>query len=257
MKTRSHATFRSVIALMLREMSTRYGKTPGGYLWAILEPIAAISIMALAFSIMLRSPSLGNSFILFYASGFLPFNIYQSVSVMSARSILFSRPLLFYPSVTWMDAILARFLLNTLTGYLIAFVVMSGVLALSDTAVVLRAGPILSAMVLSALMGLSVGTMNCLIMGLYPTWDVIWSIATRPLFIISGIIFIYEDLPRAVQNILWFNPLVHITGLFRSGVFPMYSPNYISIVYVMGWILVPMVVGMIGLRRYHRDILNG
>lgn len=248
---------RSVIALMLREMSTRYGKTPGGYIWAIVEPLAAIAIMSVAFSILLRSPSLGNSFILFYASGFLPFNIYQAVSVMTARSIVFSKPLLQYPSVTWVDAILARFLLNTLTSYLVAFLVMSIIISLTDTSVVLQAGPIMEAMILGAVLGLGVGTLNCLIMGLIPTWDIIWSLITRPLFIVSGVIFIYEDLPRVVQNILWYNPLFHITGLMRMGVYPMYSPQYISIPYILTCALVPLFFGLLFLRRYYRDILNG
>ena len=31
-KTRSYATGRTIMALVLREMSTRYGRTPGGYI---------------------------------------------------------------------------------------------------------------------------------------------------------------------------------------------------------------------------------
>ena len=34
---RSFASLRSILALMLREMSTRYGRTPGGYIWAIVN----------------------------------------------------------------------------------------------------------------------------------------------------------------------------------------------------------------------------
>ncbi|WP_260008654.1 hypothetical protein [Leisingera sp. M527] len=63
-------------------MSTRYGRTPGGYLWAILEPMAAILFLAIGFSLVIRSPSLG-SFLLFYATGFLPFNLYQSISALA------------------------------------------------------------------------------------------------------------------------------------------------------------------------------
>ncbi|MDJ0823602.1 MAG: sugar ABC transporter permease, partial [Paracoccaceae bacterium] len=37
-RRRRFATARAVMALMLREMSTSFGRSPGGYLWAILEP---------------------------------------------------------------------------------------------------------------------------------------------------------------------------------------------------------------------------
>lgn len=247
---------RSIVALILREMSTRYGDKPGGYIWALVEPFGAIVIMAVAFSLMLRSPSLGNSFILFYATGFLPFNIYQGVSLMTARSLQFSKPLLAYPSVTWMDAILARFILNALTGSLITYLLLMAILATTDTAVVLEVGPIVLAMLMAAFLGLGVGILNSFLMGIIPTWDVIWSIVTRPLFIVSGVIFIYEDLPRTVQSFIWFNPLIHITGLMRSGIFPTYAPNYVSYVYVLACILIPMALGLVLLRRYYRDILN-
>ena len=33
-------SFRVFAALMLREMITRYGRSFGGYLWAVIEPMA-------------------------------------------------------------------------------------------------------------------------------------------------------------------------------------------------------------------------
>ena len=32
-------TFRTISALIMREMQTTYGRSPGGYLWAVLEPV--------------------------------------------------------------------------------------------------------------------------------------------------------------------------------------------------------------------------
>ncbi|MFT7592933.1 MAG: capsular polysaccharide transport system permease protein, partial [Paracoccaceae bacterium] len=80
------------MALILREMSTRYGRTPGGYIWSILEPLAAILVLSVGFSLVMRTPSLGTSFLLFYATGYLPFNLYQTVSGTVSKSILFSKP---------------------------------------------------------------------------------------------------------------------------------------------------------------------
>lgn len=57
-------SMRSVSALMLREMSTRYGRTPGGYIWAILEPLGMIIILGLAFALLVRVPAMGTSFLL-------------------------------------------------------------------------------------------------------------------------------------------------------------------------------------------------
>ena len=253
---RRFATLRTVLALMLREMSTRYGRTPGGYAWAILEPLGAILVLSVGFSLVIRNPPIGTSFILFYASGYMPFDLYQTLSNTVARAINFSKPLLKYPAVTWLDATLARFLLNGLTGVLIAILLLSGILAVVDSRTVLNLPPVIEAMTLSMLLGLGVGMINCALMGLFPLWEVIWSILTRPLFIASGILFLYDTLPPLAQEILWFNPLIHVTGLMRTGFYATYTASYVSHIYVVGVSLGLLAMGLILMGRYHRDILN-
>ncbi len=60
-------TLRVIFALMVREMATRYGRSWGGYFWALAEPVGTIAILSLAFSQFIRTPALGDSFMLFYA----------------------------------------------------------------------------------------------------------------------------------------------------------------------------------------------
>lgn len=255
-QSRSFPTGRTIFALILREMSTKYGRNPGGYVWALVEPLGAIIVLSFGFSLLMRAPSLGSSFLLFYATGYMPFSVYQTISTSTMRAISFSKPLLQYPAVTWLDAILARFLLNLLTGILVAYLLLSGIISFVDTGVVLDFQPIVGSMLLAAMLGLGIGALNCALSGLNPTWDIVWSIATRPLFIVSAILYIMEDMPTYVQNVLWWNPLVHITGLMRAGFFPTYQPQYISGTYVMLISLIALFVGMVLLGRYHKDILN-
>jgi capsular polysaccharide transport system permease protein len=250
------ATVRNILALMLREMSTRYGRTPGGYIWAVVEPVAAIMFLSLGFSLLLRTPSLGTSFILFYASGYLVMHFYNSLSGPIAKSIDFSKSLLRYPAVSWIDAMMARFILNCLTGIAIAVLLLTVILSVIDVSIVFYLPPIIEAFLLAALLGVGVGALNCCLFGLFPIWEVVWSILTRPLFIASGVIFIYEDLPAFAQDILWWNPIFHLTGLARSGFYTTYSPTYIDILYVLKFSLITLALGLLLTRRYNREILN-
>jgi len=254
--SRRFASTRTVIALVLREMSTRYGRTPGGYLWGIVEPLAAILILSVAFSLVMRTPSLGTSFLLFYATGYLPFNLYQTLSNTISRAIGFSKPLLKYPAVTWVDAVIARFLLNSLTSILITALLLTGILLIIDSRTVLDFPPIVTAMGLAMILGLGIGVLNCALSGLFPIWDMVWSIITRPLFLASGVIFIYEDLPPLAREILWYNPLIHVTALMRTGFYSTYAAAHVSEIYVLSVALICLVMGLILLGRYHRDILN-
>jgi capsular polysaccharide transport system permease protein len=253
---RTFPTLRTITALILREMTTRYGRNPGGYIWAIAEPLGAIIILSVAFSLLLRAPSLGTSFILFYSTGYLAFNIYQNLATTMARAIEFSRPLLMYPVVKWIDALLARFILNFLTALLVGYILLTGIIIWTETRLVLDMPALMRTIGMAACLGFGIGILNCALIGLYPTWAIIWSILTRPLFIMSGVIYVYEDLPRFAQNILWYNPLIHITAEARVAFYPTYSPNFISEVYVMTWAFVSATIGLILLTRFHRDILN-
>jgi ABC-type polysaccharide/polyol phosphate export systems, permease component len=58
----SFASFRAIMALILREIATTYGRSPGGYVWAVLEPAAGIALLTLIFSAGFRSPPLGTVF---------------------------------------------------------------------------------------------------------------------------------------------------------------------------------------------------
>lgn len=250
------AATRTTIALMLREMSTRYGRTPGGYLWAIIQPIGVIGMMSLAFSMVLSTPPLGVSFVLFYASGYLPFSVYKSIESSVSGAIKFSRALLDYPAVKWIDAALARFFLNALTGYLVIYLLLTGILVSIESQGFPDVVPVIQALGLVSLLGLGIGLVNCALFGLFPIWEKLWSIATTPLFIASGVLFTYDSLPRAAQEVLWYNPLIHIIGLMRRGIYPTYSGQYISQLYVLGLSLALVFLGVVLLGRYHRDILD-
>ncbi|TRD15446.1 ABC transporter permease [Palleronia caenipelagi] len=253
---RSFKTWRTVSALIMREMATTYGRSPGGYIWAILEPVGGLAIMTIAFSVMLRSPALGTSFPLFYATGLLPFMMYSDVALKLGQSIRFSRQLLFYPAVTYADAIVARFLLNTLTHLMVFYIIMTGLMWFYDTRNILDYAAILNALGMAMVVGLGVGTLNCFLLTRFGLWERIWAIVNRPMFLMSGIFFLYDNLPEPFRSYLWLNPLIHVTGEMRRGFYASYDATYVSHTYVYGFGLTALCIGFIFLSRYHRVLLN-
>ena len=71
------AALRVVSALVVREMGTSFGRSAGGYFWAVVEPLGGIVLLAIAFSMALSTPPMGTSFMLFYATGIVPFGMYN------------------------------------------------------------------------------------------------------------------------------------------------------------------------------------
>ena len=253
---RRFKTSRTVLALMLREMSTSYGRSPGGYLWAVLEPVGGLAVMTIAFSLAFRSPALGDNFPLFYATGYLPFMMYSDLVAKIGHSIRFSKPLLFYPAVTFVDAIIARLLLNALTHLMVFYILMSGIMLAFDTGNILDYPAILNALGMALALGLGIGTLNCFLLMRFPIWEQVWVIISRPLFIISAIFFLFESIPLPYRDYLWYNPLIHVTGEMRRGFYATYDGAYINPLYVYMISVVAFTIGLIFLSRYHRVLLN-
>ena len=240
----------------MREISTTYGRSPGGYLWAVVEPVAGIALLTLAFSMAFRSPPLGTSFAMFYAAGILPLLMYADISGKLAQTAQFSRALLSYPRVTFVDALLARFILNVLTQLTVHFLVLGFVLVYLSPGAVLDLSKIAQAYGFTIALALGVGTLNSFLTCAFPVWQTAWAILNRPLFLISCVFFIFESIPTPYADVLWFNPLVHIAGVMRDGFYPFYRPTYVSLLYPLGVSALLTLTGLLLLNRFHRDMLD-
>ncbi len=253
---RKMASTRAMMALILREMSTAYGRSPGGYVWTILEPVGGLLLLSLVFSFLLRTPPLGTSFLVFYATGMLPYIGYNSLSNKTAMAIRFSKPLLAYPSVTYVDAIVARIILETMTQLIVGLIIFTAALMWTGEAVSLNFRAISLAVAMTLALGVGVGLLNSFLNSMFPVWATLWAVLNRPMFLISGIFFLVDPLPEQYRTILLYNPLVHVISMMRSGFYATYDAPYASPLYVFAFAIIPAVLGMLLLHRYHKDILE-
>ena len=241
---------------MIREMSTSYGRSYFGYLWTLLEPLGGIAILSIAFSMILVSPSVGDNFALFYATGFLPFTMFHKVQLNVSKAIEQNRQLLFYPEVGYTDAIFGRLILTATTELVGSIVILSGIILLFGIRLYIELPGVALSLAAAMILGLGVGTVNSVLQYILPSWANLWSIATRPLFIISGIFYTFDTLPLWARESLWYNPLIHIIGQMRKGVYNIYHGDYVTILYpiLLGGGL--FLLGLILLRNFAKGMIN-
>lgn len=245
---------RVLAALMVREMITRYGRSWGGYFWAILEPLGVIAILTFTFSQFIKTPPLGASFALFYATGYIPFHFFSEISNAAGTAVQLNRPLLQFPMVTPIDTVLARFLLSFLTLIVVSVILFWGIFLIIDQPMQLSLPKVVVAFVGAALLGLGVGCLNAFLFAMLPVWRQIWGILTRPLFIISCVFFTFQSLPETIQALLWWNPLVHAVGGAREGFYPIYDASYVSFAYLYGCGAFCLLLGLALLARHRSDV---
>ena len=74
----------------------------------------------------------------------------------------------------------------------------------------------------------------------------------RPLFVISGVFFVLDDVPANWRDIAALNPLLHVTGMMRAAAIPGYDAPLTEPGGVALAGLAVLVAGLLAVRRYGR-----
>lgn len=245
---------RVTAALVVREMSTRYGSKPGGYLWAIFDPVAHVAMMTIIFQAFARMPALGLSFPLFFASGYLPFTFYQRMSSFMAGTMKANKALLSYPVVSPFDAIASRFILQLMTDALVAILILLLIVEFGGVSQPMDYAGMVEAAAAAAVLGLGIGTVNIVMFARSALYEQVFGIINRPLFMISGVFFLPQNLPEPFRDVILYNPLVHIIMWFRSSIYPEYRADGLDKGYVVEIALVCFALGLALLTTSMREI---
>ncbi len=234
---------RVTAALICRESQARYGNKPGGYVWAVLDPLAHVLLMTYVWSVISRSPALGTDMALFFASGYLPFSAYQAMSSFVAPAIRANKNLFSYPVVAPIDAVAARYALQMVTSVLVTFVVFATTTSEISHFRQVNWGPAVGAFCLATSLGFGVGVANIALFNDYPLYEKIFGLINRPIFLMSGVFFLPDSMPRPIHEFLMWNPLVHVIMFFRTSIYPSYPAFGLDLGYVMRCTAVAVAVG--------------
>lgn len=246
---------RVVWALMLRETKTLFGKHKLGYLWAFIQAAYLVITFWIIREYVGFTPPPGISTPVFLIAGFVPFFMFREIAIGGMKAVSGNRALLAYPQVYPPDIFVARALL---TGalYLCVMVVMLlaaewlGYLVRFD-----RLDKMIFALILALTLGLSLGTLFSACNLMWITTARIVPMFMRVLFFASGLFYSVESLPQAAKSILFFNPVCHVLELMRDGLSSGYVSTFVSLPYLIGFILVTLFLGMV-LERYARRFMD-
>ncbi|WP_164833337.1 ABC transporter permease [Sinorhizobium meliloti] len=235
---------RVTAALMVRETSTRYGSKPGGYIWAFVEPVAHILMMTLVFGAIARTPLLGKSFALFFATGYLPYMFYQSMQAFIAGAVKANKSLFNYPVVSPFDAVVSRYFVQAATSFVVAFLVFEILIFIENLGLTIDYAGLIWACALATFLGLGIGTANAALFAISPMYEQVFGLVMRPLYLISGVFFLPDSMPHPYSDFLLYNPVAHIIMAFRRSVYPEYRASSLDEMYVCQFIAVCMVMGV-------------
>lgn len=229
-------------ALMEREMRARYAAGGIGYHWTYLSPALWIAFVVVLFRLLERSPPIHVGPEIFVATGILPYLIFRQTVSSLSRAVPANRHLQYIRPVSISDILLSVSALEWLNAMAVAAVIFVAVSVTFGAPLPAMPSAVLTSLTLAWLLGAGVGRLVAVIGLISDSFARAVPILLRPLFWLSGIFYTATELPGAVQQILWFSPLLHITEIGREGYFlgyvsPVSNMLYPLTIAVLFWLL--------------------
>lgn len=247
---------RVLLALMLREARTRYGRQRAGYLWALIEPLLHISAFYVAFSYRVPIIPLGDSLFVFLATGFGVFLGFRDILGRTQGGYTSNQSLLAYPVVRLMDVFLGRALLELATWLAVLGVIFGSMLLLGYGYIPHNVLKMLAAIAALFAIAFGVGMTLGIVSEFVPSVDNIMRAPMMLLYFCSGLFFVPDVLPPVLRSVVYWNPVLHAITLFREGYYPGYESHLLDLRYLGGWALGSILVALIVEKIARKPIRN-
>ncbi len=240
----------TVHALLMRELKTRFGSSKLGYFWAIAEPVAQASIMAILFTLIGRSSLSGVPVALFLLSGVMPFKAFNKTLTQLSVGIQSNTALFSYRQVSPIDPLITRLIIELATFFIVYIIILAVMFWLGFDVWPQDLLALIFASLL--LLFLAVGLALCLSVAILFWKDAskILTMAMRPMFFVSGIFFCATMIPQQFWYLFSWNPIFHAIELSRDAFFISYETPVGSWLYLG---LLTLGFNVLGLMLYRTN----
>jgi capsular polysaccharide transport system permease protein len=250
--------YRVLHALMMRELITRYGRDNLGVLWLVGEPMLfTLGVTTLWSAAGLAHGGTGIPIVAFAVTGYSSVLMWRNATSQCSGGIEQNKPLLFHRSVLVIDVFLTRIALEVI-GASSSFIVLAslfifiGWMPVPDNLLTVLAGWFMLAWFGGSL-ALLVGAGTAF----SPIVHRLWHPISYLLFPMSGAAFMVEWMPKKLQDVVLYLPMVHGVELLRQGYFGNVVRTHYDIAYMAECCVVLTLCGLYVVREASRTVEFG
>jgi capsular polysaccharide transport system permease protein len=246
--------FRVIVALVLRDMRSRFGHTFFGYVIMVLWPLSHLLTLLTVYLFTRSLVPIGTSAPVFLATGILPYILCLYPSRMITMSLVQNQPLLYFPIVKSFDVVLARSILEIITAFWVV-VLFCLILFIFDVEILpIYPEDALLAIAATIYLSFSIGFLSAVLFKLVRAWMVVLIISMIIMYSASGALFMPSALADDVQYYLSFNPLLHAVEWLRAAYYDGYNYGLLNKPYLVGSATVLLCLGIV-IERVMRPYL--
>lgn len=246
---------RVIKALMIRELTTRFGRENIGFLWIMAEPLLFAVLVGILWRYQHGPEEHGVGVVAFVASGYIPLVMFRSSVSRAVGTLTANSSLLYHRQVKILDLVLVRFLVEFI-GHMMAYLFIALVLIAFDLFPVPHdLGFLLLGWAYYAIFTLSICLVVAPLSEMSEVLEKFMPVTTYMMVPFSGAFFTVGWLaPGLADAVLW-SPPVHGMEMMRYGIFGnAVNPHY-DFFYPLAVSFSFMAVGLLLCRRVRNDLV--
>jgi capsular polysaccharide transport system permease protein len=240
--------FRTIQALMVRDIMMRYGRDNIGFAWVILEPMILTIGVMFVWSVM-GHESKGVKVVEIVLTGYMPLTLWRHLTGPVCGMFRNSSGMLFHRQITLLDLVFARQaieIIGTTTALLVVYSTLS-LLGFIDG--LHRLDLIFLGWLMMAWIGSAFGMILACVTERYEVAERFVQPMQYLNIPISGCFFFVDWLPTWAQKAILWHPLVHCYEVFRAGYFGEVIVSHYSLTYFTAC---ASILTFLGLRAVYR-----
>lgn len=236
---------RIVVALMMRELITRYGRKGLGFAWVIGEPLLFCLGVLVLWSVARPAYEHGIRMGPFVMTGYMCLLLLRHQITLSLSALQANVGLLHHRGIAVLHLYIARNILEFL-GTTAAFVFVYGVLmALGQVGWPADLLLLYGGWFLLAFMSAGLAMIFAALAIRYDVMERIVPLFTYILIPMSGVFFMAAWVPAAYRDAYLLIPLPHPIEMVRAGVFGEFVETHFNPIYALGWAALFNVTGLL------------
>lgn len=243
-KTSLQIQFNIIVAIVIKEIKVRFGTKKLSYIWIIIEPL--LQMLPLFAIRMALKPWNPYELMMFLLTGIVIVRFFIGNAQKIKNCISASKSLLAYHNVKPFDIALSRLVLEVILTFTIFTLIFAIVIILFDYEIKNRDFPLsIFAILFYFVLTFSWGVIFMITSSRMTFLDNFIGIFCRMLYFISGVFFSVKDLPPKAQELILYNPILHVVEIQRYNLLSDHNFNYGSISYIGTFTLYSFIAAMI------------